>query len=327
MNEKKKDDKVRTLRIFQIDSEIKKHSYPNVPYFMKLFETSRSTIMRDLDFLKDRYDAPLEYDEIKKGYYYTNPNFSINTLLLSEGELFTIYTIIPLLEQYKNTPLESSFKNILYKIIDLLPNKIQINTTLNNKNITFIKDPLPKIDESIFTNIFKAIKDYKTVSFDYRSIKNNEYMSRRFDPYHVLCQKGNWYCIGWCYKHKIFNVYALSRMRNIIIEENTFSIKPDFNLTKYIDPDFGIWTTNTTPIKIKLIFSKNINTYILERNWHVNQECHQNEDGSVYLCFSSNQIEETVYWVLGFGSSVKILNPPILKQRVLEEARKILDNN
>jgi predicted DNA-binding transcriptional regulator YafY len=72
------------------------------------------------------------------------------------------------------------------------------------------------------------------------------------------------------------------------------------------------------------MFDKSINTYILERTWHKNQKCKQNADGTVYLCFESNQIQETLYWVLRFGSAVTILNPPELKELYKEKLEKMM---
>ena len=76
--------------------------------------------------------------------------------------------------------------------------------------------------------------------------------------------------------------------------------------------------------KIELLFDKSINTYILERTWHKNQNCYQNEDGSVYLSFESNQIHETLYLVLRFADSVQILNPPKLKEVYKEKLEKMM---
>ena len=180
---------------------------------------------------------------------------------------------------------------------------------------------MPTIDESIFNSVFEAIRKTSTIEFDYRSISRQEYTSRQFDPYKVLCQKGSWYIIGWCHKHNDIVIYSLSRMKNLKILNTTFSVKPDFNINNHIDPNFGIWNTNEQPKKIELLFSKDINTLILERTWHVNQECFQKEDGSVYLSFMSNQIVETLHWVMTFGSNVEVLNPPELRKMVADEIK------
>ena len=112
-------------------------------------------------------------------------------------------------------------------------------------------------------------------------------------------------------------------MKDIVITDEIFTVKEDFDINKHIDPDFGIWNSDKEPEKIELVFSSNVNTFVLERTWHVNQECYQNEDGSVYLSFMSNQLQETFHWVMTFGSSVKVLNPPELKRLVKEEVEKM----
>lgn len=316
-----REDKVRTLRLFQVAEFIKTNYYPNVPKLCKEFSVSRSTMMRDIEFLQTRYNAPIEYDYINRGYYYTDPTYTIQSIMLSEGELFTVATIMPLMEQYKNTPLESTFKSIMTKMIEMLPNKVEVDTTFSSRDVQFIKDPLPEISETTFNSVFEAIRTSRTLEFNYRSISKQTYTRRQFDPYKVLCQKGNWYVIGYCYLHERINVYSLSRMKDVEITKEKFEVRPDFVLEKFIDPDFGIWHNDEKPKKIELVFNSSINTYILERTWHVNQKCKQEKDGSVYLSFMSNQLQETLHWVMSFGSKVQVLNPPELIEMVKEEIK------
>lgn len=323
MAKEDREDKVKTLRLLQLAEYIKTEHYPNVPKMMKHFEVSRSTIMRDILFLQTRYNAPIEYDFDERGYYYTDPTFIIKSVVLSEGELLSVSTLMPLMEQYKNTPLEATFRSIMGKMLQMLPNKVEIDTTFSASNVHFIKDPLPEISENTFNNIFEATRLNKTVSFNYRSINKKEYIARSFDPYKIMCQKGNWYVIGYCHLHSDIRVYALSRIQDLEITKNDFQIDSQFDIKKYIDPEFGIWLSDEKSKKIELLFSKEINTYILERTWHVNQECHQNEDGSVYLSFNSNQLQETLHWVMSFGAQVKVINPPELKEMIKVEVEKL----
>ena len=321
-----REEKVKTLRILKIDAMLRDGSYPNASQLCKYFEVSRSTIMRDLDFLRDRYNAPLEYDPAKNGFYYTDPTFFIKSVMLSEGELFTVSAIIPLLEQYKNTPLEESFKNIFQKITDMLPDEVSVDSAFAASDIKFISDPLPSIDNVVFNTIFKAIKQRVTVDFLYRSLSRKEYTPHRFDPYKVICQKGNWYVIGYCHKAENIRIYSLARMKKISCSKKQFKIKSNFDISNHVDSSFGVWNNTDAPMKIELEFSKNISTYILERNWHESQVMRQNPDGTVYLSFKSNQIQESLFWVLHFGGEVKVISPPEFVKRVKDEAKKILKN-
>ena len=131
----KREDKVKTLRLLQLAEFIRTTPYPNIPRIQEEFEISRSTAMRDIEFLQNRYNAPIEYDYYHKGYYYTDPTFIIKSVMLSEGELLTVSTLMPLMDQYKNTPLEATFKSIMTKNIPLF----FTNISTDNIGIEYIK--------------------------------------------------------------------------------------------------------------------------------------------------------------------------------------------
>ena len=322
--EKQRESHVKSLRLLQLEKAIQNMNYPSVERLMKELEVSRRTILRDIDELKLYYNAPIEYDRLRKGYYFTDETFFVRNVLVSEGEVVAMAGILPLLERYDNTPLKETITKVYDTISQMLPNQVQVQTSLLNE-VQFISDPIPNIDSDVFHKIFEAIKQHKTISFGYRSISSTEHTPHSLDPYKIYCQKGDWYAIGFCHKHNKYSTYNLSRMKDIVLCD-TFTPDPDYEKKVHIDPYFGIWNNETEAIKIELLFDKSINTYILERTWHKNQVCRQNEDGSVYLSFESNQFQESLYWILRFGAAVQILNPPELKEAYKAELKKMLKN-
>lgn len=80
-----REDKFRTHRIIQIDEDIRSGIYPGIQFLMEKHGVSRRTILRDIEFLRDRYQAPIECDRRRKGYYYTDPTFAIKNVLLTEA--------------------------------------------------------------------------------------------------------------------------------------------------------------------------------------------------------------------------------------------------
>ena len=322
-DKKSRESHVKSLRLLQLEKAIQSIPYPSVDRLVQELEVSRRTILRDIDELKLYYNAPIEYDRLRKGYYYTDETFFVKNVLVSEGELVAMAGILPLLERYDNTPLKDTISKVYDTISQMLPNQVQVQSSLLN-DVQFIADPLPNIEPDVFKQLFEAIKTHKSISFGYRNLSSTEHTPHsNIDPYKIYCQKGDWYVIAYSHSHEKFNTYNLSRMKNIVFL-NEFTPDPDYDKKVHIDPNFGIWNNDAPMQKIELLFDKSINTYVLERTWHKNQNCYQNEDGTVYLSFESNQIQETLYWVLRFADSVQILNPPELKELYKEKLEKMM---
>jgi predicted DNA-binding transcriptional regulator YafY len=65
----KREEKVRINRILKIDDEIRANKYPNAATLSEKLEVTRRTILRDIDYLRLMYQAPIEYDFTKRGFY------------------------------------------------------------------------------------------------------------------------------------------------------------------------------------------------------------------------------------------------------------------
>ena len=73
------------------DQMIRQGGHPNVVVLADRLEVHRRTILRDVEFLRNSWGAPLEYSRQHKGYFYTNPDFALPCLRLTEGELVAFF--------------------------------------------------------------------------------------------------------------------------------------------------------------------------------------------------------------------------------------------
>ena len=121
-----------------------------------------------------------------------------------------------------------------------------------------------------------------------------------------------------------YRIYALSRIKNIKITAEQFTIPEGFDISKEVDLSFGIWHNTGDPEEYELLFDASLANYIMEREWHKGQVMEQKEDGTVYLKFSSNQRPQVMSWVQGFGPAVTVLGPESLKNEIRQNAEKVL---
>ena len=312
--------------IFQIDKDIRNGDYPNANKLNKEhgWDLSRSTFGRYINILRDDYGAPVEFDYQKNGYYYTDNTFFIQQVMLKEGELLTLSTIIPLLEQYKNTPMEKSYRDLMQKLIQMLPDTITVDSALINNEVHFISDPITTMEDGVFEAVLKATKLHQTLKLEYKTAKDSEYQKRQFDPYHMICQKGSWYVLGYSHSSEAIRLWAMPRIRNCKITKDKFSIPKDFKFEDHIDVQMGAWGFTGDKVKVEIEFVKGLKTYVMERTWHKGQKIRENPDGSVYLSFETNQLGQAAAWILSFGGGAKALNPPELIEDIKRSAKEIL---
>ena len=103
-------------RLLFIDRKIKSKSYPNCTSLAREWECSTKTIQRDLEYIQDELDAPIKYDAIRHGFYYTEPNFSLPAVNISESDLFAVFIAEQALSQFRNTPVYGKLRSVFAKI-------------------------------------------------------------------------------------------------------------------------------------------------------------------------------------------------------------------
>ena len=77
-------------RLYFIDREIASGKYPNAPALAKKYETSLSSINRDIAYMRDMMNAPIDYDFYKKGFYYTEKTFRLPAAYATADDLLAL---------------------------------------------------------------------------------------------------------------------------------------------------------------------------------------------------------------------------------------------
>jgi predicted DNA-binding transcriptional regulator YafY len=322
MNRKNAEEKVRINRILKIDDAIRAKTYPNAVTLAKNLEVTGRTILRDIEYLRLMYQAPIEYDYNRRGYYYSEENFFIKSIMLTEGELFSVALFDQMLEQYRNTPLEKQLRAIFAKILKSLPENVTMESVFSSSRTTFIPDAPVSIDPEVFEKIFAALKKQTTFTGEYRSLSKRAYTAHTLDPYHAVYHRGYWYVIAYSHDNGEVRTYLFSRFRKISLGKLQFKLPDDFDTSRYFDKQMGVFNTGGKAYTFEFILDKEIGTYAVERFYHSTQTVEQLPDGSVYVQFTTNQTAEVLRWTLSQGDWITVLGPPEFVETVKEKIKK-----
>jgi predicted DNA-binding transcriptional regulator YafY len=127
----------RLERLLKIDSLLRSAERQTAISLGQAVEVSERTIRDDLAFLRDRYDAPLEYGK-NRGWYYTDDQWRLPTISLSTGELFALTLGARMLESYSGSTYEKELRSSIKRLSERLPEKTRVNLQqLSDERIIF----------------------------------------------------------------------------------------------------------------------------------------------------------------------------------------------
>ncbi|OGV57677.1 MAG: hypothetical protein A2283_03060 [Lentisphaerae bacterium RIFOXYA12_FULL_48_11] len=302
-------------RLLFIDKKLKEKLYPNCTTLAQEWEVSAKTIQRDIEYMKYELDAPIEYDSLKHGYYYTENRFALPSINISESDLFAVFIAEHALSQFRNTPVYSKLRSIFSKIQDSLPVKTTIDPSWIHDRILCFQEPVTDIDVNIWDKIAKGIRNSCRLMIKYAGPGQKNMTQRKVDPYYLINHKGEWYLSTHCHTKDSIRTFALSRIKNAEVLSEKFVLPPGMNRKKMFGDQLGIiWKKDFYDVRIR--FTAEVAPYIRERLWHPRQKIMNQSDGSLILEFKTNHLNEVKDWILSWGTGATVLKPPELVTKI-----------
>ncbi|MBM4157436.1 MAG: WYL domain-containing protein [Ignavibacteria bacterium] len=312
-------------RLSIIDNEITKGCFPNKKKIADLLNVSEKTVQRDIDFMKTEYNAPVAFNFKKKGFYYSDNNFSLNKVTIDKNDFISLAVIEKILEQHKFSPYKKYFEKLYDKLSCIYNDKVSVRLNDLNDILHFSPSVIKDINEENFKLLLEALKFQKPVKIRYQSGVSKKFTDCIVNPYHIRNFRGDWYLIGYSQKDKLVSVYALERIFNIKIINKYFKIIGDFDVDEFFKTGYGMFEESDV-YNVILKFLPEAAVYIREKNWHPTQKMTRNPDGSITVKMTVSNLEEVFHWILSYGRYCKIISPDELKDMMAKELKAVLKN-
>jgi len=268
------------------------------------FEVSSRTIVRDLETL-DMAGIPIQSFYGVDGGYQLMEDYVFEKQLASKHEYDWIITA---LQGMASAYTGKALKKTLEKLKSISPSQ---STPVSVDFGIATEDE--KINKQL-TILENAIEIQHMVRFSYTN-SHNEIKERMVEPAFLQYKWYNWYLIAYYEKYQDYCMFKLVRMDNVEITEQ--------HNTKYHNPEEIKLKNNTQIIwNIRLLCEAGIKSKCREYlNGQITKEY---KNGDFEFCFSVPEHETFWYGaLLSFGNKVQVLEPPELKERILQTCREI----
>ncbi len=294
----------------------------NCAVMARELEVSAKTIMRDIEFMRDRLGLPIEYDSREYSYRYTSEVESFPTVQVSEGEVVSLLVAQKALEQYRGTPFEKTLESAFRKIVAGLRDEVTYQPEASGTGISFHNIGVSISDLKTFENLSRGIRDRRCVSFDYRKLDAPKPESRLVHPHHLACVQGLWYLVAFDPSREGLRTFALPRISGLGLLRAGFKRRPDFKPDTYFKNSFGVFAGEGT-YQVLVRFDGVATRLVQERFWHASQTLAEQADGTLELGLKVSDLNEVFNWLLGWGSRAKVLAPESLVRRMAEECQRM----
>jgi predicted DNA-binding transcriptional regulator YafY len=311
-------------RIAFIDQEIRKGAWPNASTLSRQLEVSFRTVQRDLNFLRDRLQAPLLFDPKRNGYQYQNASYRLPFLQLSEGELVALFLAERLLQQYRDTPYAAGLASAFRKITAFLPEQVTIDLSHLADVLSFRQQTSGSGDLQHFIQLQRAIRERRQLELLYYTASRDATCRRTVDPYHLASIDGDWYLVAYCHLREDIRMFVPGRIREMGETGNAFQRPADFQIGDYLDAGFRKVRGSGKPQTIFFKFNSEAARYVREKVWHPSQKLSPQKDGGLIVTMKVNHLLEVKRWALSFGCRCQVLRPLQLREEIEAELAEMI---
>lgn len=317
----------QTERILYLDRMMRANGKVTVQQAADRFEVSTRQIKRDIEYMRGRFEAPIEYSRAIQGYRYEK---QFKKLEFADQHLVLFSVILKsLLGNQQYIPVES--KELFGTIEESIPK--QYRDICNS--ISYQMPSVSLIKPEQFMVIFDAVILRKCLSIVYRDLKN-VVTERYIEPERVINYNGNWYIVCFDWKENEIRMFLLSRIEKLILTDESFKPHKDGypNMTyKSYQEELNALVSNSYGIfmgkkiqKVTVEFYGDGKRIIESQQWHVRQVLvHGKDDEPTRLTFPAASFTEVLGRILSFGALAKPVDPPELVDLWRAEVKKMAE--
>jgi predicted DNA-binding transcriptional regulator YafY len=287
-------------------------------------EVSQRTILRDLDALTTA-GIPIYADGGHGGGVALDENYRLSLTGLKEAEVRSLF-VSSNSRLLSEIGLGEAAEGAQLKLLAALPLAHQSAVELIRQRIHI--DPLWWWHDSqqlpFWEALQQAVYEDRCIQTIYENSSGNR-TERTLEPYSLVAKSSIWYLIA---RHDAgFRTYRVSRFQSISLLETTFHRQPDFDLPIYWQEHLQEFTENLSEYRFTLeIAADRVNflQWIIPGRYQLVAIPEDHEYVVVHLHLESVDLARML--IFGLGASVRMIEPPELREAVLKTAQEVIDS-
>ena len=312
----------RTERFYKIEMLIRSRGTVSFAALIDELGVSRATLKRDLEYLRERLDAPIVYDRFANGYS-MRPDardarqlkHELPGVWFSEREIHALLTMHQLIEGLdEGGVLARHLQPLLDKLHGMLgANDAEARELM--KRVKVMGAARRPVMGRHFELIGSAITQRRRVQMQYYVRSRRELTERSVSPQRLVYWRNTWYLDAWCHTSDALRRFALDAIRSASLSTQRARDVSVKVIEAALDAGYGAFSGDAV-LWATLRFTVEATQWVQHEQWHPQQQVTLHDDGSMTLRLPYTDATELAMDILRHGEQVEVLEPAALRESV-----------
>lgn len=314
----------RTERFYKIETLLRRHRAIGFAELQGALEVSRATLRRDLNYLRTRMHAPIEWSRDAGGYRFAQAQggadhpHHLPGLWFSSTEIHALLTMQQLLGGLDTSgvlmphiaPLQDRLNALLGKAGPGRDEAVQLR-----RRVRIIGLAQRAVQPKHFQRVGTALLQRKRLRIVYQARGTGNTTEREVSPLRLVHYRDNWHLDAWCHLRKSLRNFAVDAIQEATLLNAPAKEVSDAKLDATFGPSYGIFSGNRIRWA-RLRFTPERARWVANEEWHPQQRGRWDEQGHWLLDVPYADPRELVKDILQHVPDVEVLGPPGLRQDV-----------
>lgn len=316
----------RTERLYRIDLLLNERKVVPVDIFLSELGVSLATFKRDLEYLRDRLNAPVIWDRDAGGYRFdrqaVGDKFELPGLWFSASEIHALLTMQALLASLGPGLITPHVEPLLVRLRMLLDRESMPADSVMRR-IRIQRSAARTYEPQHFTPLATATLQRRRAHIEHYNRDRNEVVSREISPQRLNYYRENWYVDAYCHVRNQLRIFALDAIRNVVLSETPALEIPDTQIRAALDGGYGIFSGLHIEWA-ELVFTPERARWVSKETWHPEQASWFDEAGGYHLKIPFSSTTELVMDILRYVPEVRVVEPEYLREQLKSYLEKAL---
>jgi len=307
-------------RLQTIHHAVKERKFPNASSLAQELGVSSKTVQRDLDYLRDELEAPIEFDRLENGYSYSRSDYVLPFLPVDGKDLFSIGVAAQFLALFGGTPLGRDLKDCYERLAHLMPPAVRLRPEVVMEKLALRATAFRPVREESWEAVSESLQRGRTLSIRYHRPGEPAGEPRIIRPYAFVLAGRDWMVLAEDQGASQVKLFYLARIEAAHLTEDRYTIPRTFDADRFFRNTFGLFVGDAKPFRMRVRFSPEVSDEVRELQFHPEQKIETTPAGEAILEMPAQSIKEARRFVLAWGKDAVVLEPPELIADLREEA-------